>query len=720
MKGTLRPGRKAGVLALVVLLLTCVLMAGAVSADEVRVYTYEQLSDNITGATVDRTITIADNISVAGGSWIPINQGQNITLMTDGHDRTISRTGQTTSSGTGMFTLSGGNLTIQGSDSSKLILDGNCTNYPSNGQTLVWIGSSKSTFMLKTGGALINNNVTGTGSTGGDKNSGAVYVDVGTFVMEGGEISGNSAVGNGGGVYVNTHGAFVMECGEISGNSAKRGGGVYIGSGTFTMSGGEISNNQITGASVTDGGGGVYIGDGTFVMEGGDISGNSANRGGGVYVNTQSIQSTFTMSDGTISDNEASKDGGGVYLLSGYSASSTFVMEGGAISGNSADSDGGGVYMGSRSTFTMSDGTISGNSADSDGGGVYGSGSTFTMSDGMISGNSAVSDGGGVYLEFCTFEMSKNGRVDGVYLSDSTITVTSDLTGDSPQVRNIDLNNLNDGTEVVTFSGVSGEDYVSYFTLAESVGQKVLTYQTDALVLTQAYKVTFDATGGTPTPSPVLVAVNTPVSKPTDPTMAGYTFTGWYTAQSTKWDFVTPVTEDMILYAGWKKDEPQPTPTPVPPSGGSSGDGNMENAFRVLFNDGAATLSVVTDLSYGDKLTNPETPVKDGYTFAGWYKDSACTQAWDFETGIPGDMTLYAKWTAAGSSGETEATATPTAIAVTTPQPTKTQTAAATTSAPEATTAAGTSPTLVQTPAPVAGALFGLLAAGVLLRRRFQ
>ena len=153
----------------------------------------------------------------------------------------------------------------------------------------------------------------------------------------------------------------------------------------------------------------------------------------------------------------------------------------------------------------------------------------------------------------------------------------------------------------------------------------------------------------------------------------------------------------------------------------SSG-GNMNNAYRVLFNDGATTLSVQTDLSSGDKLTKPETPVKDGYTFAGWYKDSACTQGWDFETGISGDMTLYAKWTAAGSSGETEATATPTATstAVTTPQPTKTQTAAATTSAPEATTASGVSPTLTQAPAPVAGALFGLLAAGVLLRRRFQ
>ncbi|HJK48840.1 MAG TPA: InlB B-repeat-containing protein, partial [Methanocorpusculum sp.] len=98
-----------------------------------------------------------------------------------------------------------------------------------------------------------------------------------------------------------------------------------------------------------------------------------------------------------------------------------------------------------------------------------------------------------------------------------------------------------------------------------------------------------------------------------------------------------------------------PAPQPVYSSGG-----NMNNAYRVLFNDGSTTLSVQTDLSSGDKLTKPETPVKDGYTFAGWYKDSACTQGWDFETGISGDMTLYAKWTAAGSSGETEATATPT------------------------------------------------------------
>ena len=609
MKGTLRPGRKAGVLALAVLLLTCVLMAGAVSADKVTVYTYKQLSDNIAGATDDRTIIIAGNISVASGEGFTIEDGWNITLTTDEQDRTISRTGATPANQNGMFTVTNGNLTIQGSGSSKLILDGNCTNYPSNGQPLVWI-DGQSTFTLKTGGALINNTVTVTGSGDWDKSSGAVYVHDGTFVMEDGEISGNTADEAGGGVYVNTSGTFVMKNGEIFKNKAKWGGAV------------------------------AAVMGGTFVME-----------------------------DGKISDNHVSTYGGGVYLDGALHQFPKFKMSGGKISGNTADLAGDGVYMGG---FFLGDPDI--------------------------------------------FTLSGEGSVDGVNLtSGKVITVTGELTGSVPQVINIEALTLTDGTKVVTFSGVSGEDYVSYFTLADSVGQKVLTYQDDALVLTPAYEVTFDATGGTPTPSPVLVAVNTPVSKPTEnPAKTGFTFTGWYTAQSTKWDFNAQVTEDMTLYANWTKDEP------VPPSGGSSGDGNMANAYRVLFNDGSTTLSVVTDLSSGDKLSKPETPVKDGYTFAGWYKDSACTQAWDFETGIPGDMTLYAKWTAAGSSGETEATATPTKTqtAVTTPQPTKTQTVVATTSAPQATTAIAVSPTLTQAPAPVAGALFGLLAAGLLLRRR--
>ena len=154
----------------------------------------------------------------------------------------------------------------------------------------------------------------------------------------------------------------------------------------------------------------------------------------------------------------------------------------------------------------------------------------------------------------------------------------------------------------------------------------------------------------------------------------------------------------------------------------SSSGSNMNNAFRVLFDTkGGSYVSPATGLSYGDKITAPTNPTKDGYTFGGWYKDSACTQEWSFSDSIPGDMTLYAKWTsAAGTPAEATATTTATATAKTTTAPvaTQSQSTSATTAAPASTTAAGSQPTLTQAPVPVLGALLGLLAAGVLLRRR--
>ncbi|MDE2546901.1 MAG: InlB B-repeat-containing protein, partial [Methanocorpusculum sp.] len=131
--------------------------------------------------------------------------------------------------------------------------------------------------------------------------------------------------------------------------------------------------------------------------------------------------------------------------------------------------------------------------------------------------------------------------------------------------------------------------------------------------------------------------------------------------------------------------------------------------------------SPATSLSYGDKISQPPAPTKDGYTFGGWYTDSACTQSWSFASGINGDMTLYAKWTKASGS-TTTTTAKPTVTATTKPTSapvsTQSQNGAATTAAPVTTTAAGVTPVLTQAPAPAAGLLFGLLAAGILIRRR--
>ena len=47
----------------------------------------------------------------------------------------------------------------------------------------------------------------------------------------------------------------------------------------------------------------------------------------------------------------------------------------------------------------------------------------------------------------------------------------------------------------------------------------------------------------------------------------------------------------------------------------------------------------------GNKLVKPADPTREGYTFAGWYTDEACTEAYDFSAAVTADMTLYAKWT---------------------------------------------------------------------------
>ena len=237
----------------------------------------------------------------------------------------------------------------------------------------------------------------------------------GTFIMNGGEISGNiSSIG--GGVFVDANGVFIMNGGEISDNRAwSSGGGVYIDNGTFTLNEGQIINNL--------NGGGVYIdNNSSFIMYGGAINGNSSTtHGGGVEVWRGS---TFTMNGGEINNNEAAIHGGGVRIMPG----SLFTMNAGKINGNTAGAGtdsvggggglliqggtfimyngeiynntdkgtngGGGVWVLSEGTVIIHNGEIVGNTADR-GGGVAVMNSTFTMNNGEIRGNSATGSAGG-------------------------------------------------------------------------------------------------------------------------------------------------------------------------------------------------------------------------------------------------------------------------------------------------------------------------------------
>ena len=144
-------------------------------------------------------------------------------------------------------------------------------------------------------------------------------------------------------------------------------------------------------------------------------------------------------------------------------------------------------------------------------------------------------------------------------------------------------------------------------------------------VLGNTWRVTFESNGGSAVPAE-NVPKDTAVAEPTAPTKAGNAFDGWYSdeALTAPWNFATPVTQDMTLYAKW-------TPNPI----------SVEVTFESNGGSAVPAESVPKDTA----VAEPTAPTKAGNAFGGWYSDEALTALWDFATPVTQDMTLYAKWT---------------------------------------------------------------------------
>ena len=67
---------------------------------------------------------------------------------------------------------------------------------------------------------------------------------------------------------------------------------------------------------------------------------------------------------------------------------------------------------------------------------------------------------------------------------------------------------------------------------------------------------------------------------------------------------------------------------------------------QVTFNSMGGSEVEAVVVADGQTVAQPEAPVMEGYTFAGWYTDENCTTAYDFDAAVTADITLYAKWTA--------------------------------------------------------------------------
>ncbi len=69
------------------------------------------------------------------------------------------------------------------------------------------------------------------------------------------------------------------------------------------------------------------------------------------------------------------------------------------------------------------------------------------------------------------------------------------------------------------------------------------------------------------------------------------------------------------------------------------------NKYTISFEVGGGSVISSQTVLWKEQATKPDDPVKDRYSFDGWFLDEALTQEYDFATKVTSSFTLYAKWT---------------------------------------------------------------------------
>lgn len=321
-------------------------------------------------------------------------------------------------------------------------------------------------------------------------------------------------------------------------------------------------------------------------------------------------QQTVTIkhaSEGNSEEDSSFTAENGIYVVD--DTNGTIPITGGIITGGllhyntSGGKYGGGVWVrgdfdGStnlnETTFTMQGGNIVGCAADN-GGGVYAARATFTMEGGCIKGCAAESFGG-------------VGSIDGNFtMTGGTIEdCTANLGG---------AVGFNDGSSISSFM-MQGGTISGCKTVKSDSGDVHLS------------SVQITANGGKVCGTVYIIGggsgIRTGSSSSTTAFYGEVTNIG-YTAGTTN---ATGTISGGVFY------------------GGITGSNLPTTDKTAKFDLNYSGSTPMTATVIGDtRLVAPVDPTREGYTFAGWYKESTCTNEATFPCPFNDDDTFYAKWT---------------------------------------------------------------------------
>jgi uncharacterized repeat protein (TIGR02543 family) len=135
--------------------------------------------------------------------------------------------------------------------------------------------------------------------------------------------------------------------------------------------------------------------------------------------------------------------------------------------------------------------------------------------------------------------------------------------------------------------------------------------------------VTFNSRGGSAVESQSITIGGTATKPDPNPARNGYSFEFWCTdaAANNEFDFSTPITGDITLFARWKV------------------------IYTVTFQSNGGSAVPPQTVDVGGKVIYPTIPEREFYLFGIWCTDIGLTNEYDFNTVVTSSFTLYAKWT---------------------------------------------------------------------------
>ena len=121
---------------------------------------------------------------------------------------------------------------------------------------------------------------------------------------------------------------------------------------------------------------------------------------------------------------------------------------------------------------------------------------------------------------------------------------------------------------------------------------------------------------------------------------SGYKFSGWTTDDSVQFadsksaeTTFTMQGKAVTVTANWTK------------SSGGNGGGGGNVHYTVSFETNGGNDIASKTVTKNSVIKEPESPIKDGFDFEGWYTDKGLKTKYDFTEKVTKNFTLYAKWT---------------------------------------------------------------------------